>query len=73
MIIASFKRVVYPLKYPSNAYLSFLDNGYCCWNVVYLERQNVISVLPVIGQVSYQNKTQIPLRYQSIANMPLFK
>ena len=31
----------------NNAYLSCLDNGYCCWNAIYLERQNSIGVLPV--------------------------
>ena len=30
MIIVSFLKVVYPLKYPSNAYLSYLDNGKEC-------------------------------------------
>ena len=30
MIIVSFLKVVYPLKYPSNACLSYLDNGKEC-------------------------------------------
>ena len=30
--ITSFMRVVYPLKYPSNACLSCLSSGPCCWN-----------------------------------------
>ena len=30
MIIVSFLKVVYPLKYPNNACLSFLDNGKEC-------------------------------------------
>ena len=42
MIIVSFLKVVYPLKYPSNACLSYLDNGKEC---NYLECQNVIGVL----------------------------
>ena len=49
VIITSFVRVVYPLKYPSNACLSCLDNGYSCWNAIYLWCQNVIGVLPVAG------------------------
>ena len=32
VIITSFVRVVYSLKYPSNACLSCLDNCACCWN-----------------------------------------
>ena len=36
MIITSFVRVIYPLKYPSNACLSCLDNGPCCWNAIIL-------------------------------------
>ena len=39
--------VVYPVKYPSNACLGCSDSGSCCWNVIYLEYQNVIGVLPV--------------------------
>ena len=49
MIITSFVRVVYPLKYPNNPRLSCLDNGYSCWNAIYLWCQNVIGVLPVAG------------------------
>ena len=30
MIIVSFLKVIYPLKYPSNACLSYLDNGKEC-------------------------------------------
>ena len=30
MIIVSFLKVVYPLKYPSNACLNYLDNGKEC-------------------------------------------
>ena len=30
VIIVSFLKVVYPLKYPSNACLSYLDNGKEC-------------------------------------------
>ena len=79
MIITSFMRVVYPLKYPSNACLSCLDNGPCCWNVFYLECQNVskchgcltiVSSYIYVGVLPKQN-TQIPLKYQNIINMPL--
>ena len=42
MIIVSFLKVVYPLKYPSNACLSYLA---MVKNVIYLECQNVIGVL----------------------------
>ena len=34
VIITSFMRVVNPLKYPSNACLSCLDNGPRCWNAI---------------------------------------
>ena len=34
MIITSFMRVVYPLKYPSNACLSCLDKAPCCLNAI---------------------------------------
>ena len=54
MIITSFLRVVYPLKYPSNACLSNLDNGsrdYCFWYLAMkyaiIKCHNVIGVLPV--------------------------
>ena len=49
MIIASFMRVVYSLKHPSNVYicLNCLDNG-SCWNVIYLECQNVIGALTIM-------------------------
>ena len=49
MIITSFMRVVNPLKYPSNACLSCLENGSRCWNAitVHLEWQNVMGVLLV--------------------------
>ena len=77
MIITSFVRVVYPLKYPSNACFSCLDNGPCCWNVFYLEYQNVMGVsLTIVSSYIYigvlpKQNTQIPLKYQSITNMPL--
>ena len=66
MIVVLFMRVVYPLKYPSNASLSCLDIGFCCWNAIYLECQNVIGVLPV-------SRCLTKMKYQSIANMPLSK
>ena len=47
MIITSFIRVVYPLKYPSNECLSCLDNGPIVIGMqLYLECKNVIGVLP---------------------------
>ena len=36
VIIASFVRVVYPLKYPSNACISCLDNGHLLLECNYL-------------------------------------
>ena len=39
LIITSFVRVVYPLKYPSNACVYLLRqtiSGSCCWNAIYL-------------------------------------
>ena len=70
MIFASFVRVVYPLKYPSNACFSCLDNGCCCWNAIYLECQNVRYLTS--KQVSCHNKT---LKYLSnikaLISMPL--
>ena len=47
IIIASFMRVVYPLKNPSNACLSCLNDGFSYWNASYLKCQNIIGVLPV--------------------------
>ena len=43
VIVTSFMRVVYPLKYPSNVCLSCLDNGACCW------KANITGVLSVSG------------------------
>ena len=52
MIITSFVRVVYPLKYPSNACLSCLDDGSSCWNAIYLECQNVIDIsTPTVSHI----------------------
>ena len=66
VIVASFLRVVYLLKYRSNAYLSCLDNGSSCWNTIYLECQNVVGVLQVSRCLAKIN-TQLPLNYQSNA------
>ena len=45
MITVSFLKVVYTLKYPSNACLSYLDNG--------------LSVLPVAKTGVFTNKTKL--------------
>ena len=66
MIIASFMRVVYPLKYPSNACLSCLDNGPLLLECNYIRVSKCHRCL-TSKQASYQNKS---LKYQSIANMP---
>ena len=67
MIITSFLRVVYPLKYPSNACLSNLDNGsrdYCFWYLAMkyaiIKCHNVIGVLAVSRCL-----TKITLKYLS--------
>ena len=65
----SFLKVVHPLKYPNNACLSFLDNGKEC----NLFRVSKCHRCLTSEQVSYQNNTQIPLKYQSILHMPLSK
>ena len=70
MIITSFLQVVYPLKYPSNACLSCLDNGSCYWNVIYLECQNVIGVFLISWCLAKIYKILKALKYQSIADMP---
>ena len=62
-------RVIYPLKSPSIAFLSCLDNDPCCWNATYLDCQNVIGVLPV-------GRCLTKLKYLSnirTVNIPLFK
>ena len=66
MIIASFVRVVYPLKYPSNACLSCLDNGPLSLecNLIRVSKCHV-SYICTNKQVSYQNKT---LKY--LSNIP---
>ena len=46
VIIASFLMVIYPLKYPSNACLSCLEN-YSCWNVIYIECHRCLSTKQV--------------------------
>ena len=56
MIITSLVRIVYPLKYPSNAYHSRLDNGpllleYNCIRVSKCHR------CLTSKQVTYQNRT----------------
>ena len=69
MIITPFLRVVYPLKYPSNACLSNLDNGshdYCFWYLAMkyaiIKCHNVIGVLPVsrcLTKIKHSNTSQI--------------
>ena len=59
VIITSFVRVVYLL--PSNACLSCLDNGSCCWNAIYLEYRNIVGVLPVsrcLTKIKHSNISQ---------------
>ena len=68
VIITSFVRVVDPLKYPSNASLSCLDNGPCYWNAIWVS--NVIGVIPVsrwLTKIKHSNISQA----SNIANMPL--
>ena len=72
----SFLQVVYPLKNPSNAHLSYLDNASCC----YSKECNLFHIIKVskchrcLKQVSSQIKTTwIPPQDQSIPHMPLSK
>ena len=57
----------------SNSCLSCLDNGFCCWEVIYLECQNAMHLTS--KQKFYQSKSlkYVSLKYQSILYMPLLK
>ena len=54
VFITPFLRVVYSLKYPSDACLSCLDNSYSCWNVV-----GVLPVSRYLTKIKHSNIFQI--------------
>ena len=57
VIIVSFLKAVYPLKYPGNACFSYLDNTW----------------LPVAVVLTNKTPNIIPLKYQSILLVSLSK
>ena len=61
MIITSFVRVIYSVKYPSNACLTCLDNGPLLLECNYIRMSKCHRYL-TSKQVSYQNRT---LKYLS--------
>ena len=72
VIITSFMMLVYPLKYPSNACLSCLDNS------LFMLESNLFGVSNchwclTSKQVSYQNKHSNTSQITSIADIPLYK
>ena len=81
MIITSFVRGVYPLKYPNNACLSCLDTMaivagmQLTYSVKMSYVRTYISTCLTSKQVSHQNKIlkYIPLKHQSIAYKLLSK